>query len=207
MKALILKDLLTLQKQLKTTAIMIAFFVVFALFMKSATYLTSMAVLFFAMLSVSSFGYDELARWEPYALSLPIGRRQIVGAKYALSLLLALAGALVGLVASLAGPLLGDHSALQEHLAAVWALFCVAVVFLSIITPLIYKFGVERSRIFVIAVFAVPSLLVYTAYSLGVPMPSEAFFRGLLYASPVLLFGFVAASFQLSCRIYEAKEF
>jgi hypothetical protein len=207
MKALVIKDLLALRKSLKTTGIMLVFFIIYALFMKSATYLASMAVLFFAMLSVSSFSYDEIARWEPYALSLPIGRRQIVLSKYALGLLLALAGTAVGLVVSAAAPLLGDRSALTERLLVVWVLLCIAVVFVSVLTPLIYKFGVERSRIFTIAVFALPALLVYALASLGVPKPSEQFLRGLLYASPLLLVAIVAGSYRLSAALYEAKEF
>lgn len=207
MKALIIKDLLALRKSLKTTAVMLVFFVVYALFMKSATYLATMAVLFFSMLSVSSFSYDELARWEPFALSLPIGRRQVVLSKYALGVLLALVGSLIGLAVSFAAPLLGDTSDLGMRLVLVWVLFCVAVVFVSVLTPLIYRFGVERSRIFTIGVFALPTLLIYALMSLGIPKPSEELLRGLLYASPLLLLGIVAGSYRLSAALYEAKEF
>jgi hypothetical protein len=50
--------------------------------------MVSLCRLFTLMLPISSFSYDELARWDKYAAALPVSRRGVVGSKYLLALIL-----------------------------------------------------------------------------------------------------------------------
>lgn len=205
-KALVLKDLLVLRKQARSMLFMLAFLLLYAVMMKSITFITFMAVIFFAMMSISSFAYDDLAKWDAYAIALPITRTQTVLAKYALALLLALAGAAVAIVASFAAPLVGDPTALGERMLVVYVTFAIAVVFVSAMLPLIYRFGTERSRLFMIAVFALPSVVGYAAFRAGVPIPDEAALKALLYASPLVLLAVLCVSVLVSAKVFSAKQ-
>lgn len=205
-KALVLKDLLVLRKQARSMLFMLAFLLLYAVMMKSITFITFMAVIFFAMMSISSFAYDDLAKWDPYALALPITRTQTVVAKYALALLLALAGAVIAIVASFAAPLVGDTTAFGERMLVVYVTFAIAVVFVSAMLPLIYRFGTERSRLFMIAVFALPTVVGYAAFRAGVPVPDEAALKVLLWVSPVVLAAVLCVSVLISARVFSAKQ-
>ncbi|NTW28910.1 MAG: ABC-2 transporter permease [Coriobacteriia bacterium] len=206
MKGLIFKDLFASRRMLRTALYMTAFFLIYALMMHSATYISAMAMMFLAMLPISSFAQDDLARWNAYAVSLPVTRTQIVLAKYVLAILLALLGGVIGLAMMFAAPMLGDQTGLQERLMTVWAILLVALLFMSVMIPLIYRFSVEKSRVMLIAVLAVPTLAVYLLNSAGVPMPTEATIVTLLRFSPFILALILAGSAAISCRIFAAKE-
>jgi len=205
-RALVLKDLLVLRKQARSMLFMLAFLLLYAVMMRSITFITFMAVIFFAMLSISSFAYDDLAKWDPYALALPISRTEAVLAKYVLAVVLALAGVVVAAVASLAAPLVGDTTVLGERMLVVYATFAIAIVFVGAMLPLIYRFGTERSRLFMIAVFALPTVVGYAAFRAGVPVPDEAMLKVLLYASPLVLAAVLWVSVLVSVRVFSAKQ-
>ena len=103
-------------------------------------------------------------------------------------------------------PLVGDTTALGERMLVVYVTFAIAVVFVSVMLPLIYRFGVERSRLFMIAVFALASVIGSAAFRAGVPMPGEAALTAILHASPFALAAVLAGSAHLSAKLYAARE-
>ena len=94
MTGLVLKDFLMMRKTLKTYVL---FFVLYfgmsiaGIFPISVT--TSMVTMIIAVLPISTFSFDEMAKWDRYAVSLPLGRREVVGARYLFILLLLLVSA------------------------------------------------------------------------------------------------------------------
>ena len=78
------------------------------------------------MLPMSSFAYDDQARWEKFAAATPAGRRGVVGGKYLFALLCtAGASVLVGAILTVMA-LLGkvDAEVWWEPLAVVGACVC-----------------------------------------------------------------------------------
>ena len=76
MYALIYKDFLLLKKQLLYVLVLAVFYTVIAVSgFLSASILPGMVVLFATMLPITSFSYDEQARWGQYAAATPAGRR------------------------------------------------------------------------------------------------------------------------------------
>jgi len=147
MKGLILKDLINLRRYGRSIFLFIAVFALFGLMSKNWDFLEGIIILMFTMMTVTTFSYDDIAKWDIYALSLPVSRRQIVRSKYLLAILLSLAGILLSLAVNSILALVKDINIVDKLLTA-YIIFAVATVFTCILLPLIYKFGVEKSRIF-----------------------------------------------------------
>ena len=86
MTGLILKDFYALRNYLcKQLALMAIIFLGIGLVFKSCSILPIMLMMLMVMTAMSSFNVDESAKWDGYALTLPVTREQIVGAKYLFS--------------------------------------------------------------------------------------------------------------------------
>ncbi|MEG1783233.1 MAG: ABC-2 transporter permease, partial [Oscillospiraceae bacterium] len=108
MKGLILKDLYVLSKTFKVYGVLLLFYGVFGLTTGQPNFMMGMVCVLLAMLPITSLAYDERAKWDKYALTMPINKNDIVLSKYALGLLLSLIGAVISLVASV---VIGDMGA------------------------------------------------------------------------------------------------
>ena len=86
MKGLIIKDIFNLKKGITTTLIMILFYGIFSYNTGNMSMLIGMTVFIMTSLSISSMSYDDMAKWDGYALSMPITRKNIVLSKYILSI-------------------------------------------------------------------------------------------------------------------------
>jgi len=206
MMGLILKDLLNIKNNMRTLIIVLAFYIVLAISVNDINLVSGMVVILFTMLSINSFSYDDLAKWDRCALSFPISRGEIVLSKYILSLCMAAAGALISLIISFGIMLYKKEVEIKELLLATYILFAIATFFISMIIPLLYKFGVEKSRIMIILVLGLPTLLLSFLAKSGIKI-NENFLIFLLKISPVLLIGILILSIFLSTAIYNNKEF
>lgn len=210
MTGLVLKDILVLRKAAKIYIAMLAFYLVLTItgaFDK--TMMTGFVTLFTMMMPISSFSYDELARWDKFAAALPVSRRGIVGSKYLLVLLLG--GAAEVLIAAAAVVLfLVNRTAPGEVLLAGLACVAVGMILNSILLPLLFKFGAEKGRLLTMAVMAAIFLLGLGGAKL---LGEEALlsilsryegFVALAVIAIVLLAFFV--SYRISLGIYGKKE-
>lgn len=94
----------------------------------------------------------------------------------------------------------------KELLIVTYVIFALSLVFVSVIFPFIYKFGVEKSRIISIAVVAVPTMLGYVLYEMGLQLPIKNQLFFVLRISPLILFLIIFCSASLSYRIYKNKD-
>lgn len=209
MIGLLLKDFYTLRQYGKTMLFMLVFFAVISAGLDNpATFFEGMFILMSMMVTITSFSYDALAKWDRYALSLPITRKEIVAGKYLLSFILCLISAILSFLISLivlkVSPVEGFG--MSEHLFATGAIISAAFFFSGILLPLIFQFGVEKSRIFLLAIFAAPTAAVIALDKTGMQMPTEASFIAFAKLLPFLIIIFYLLSYLLSVRIYSSKE-
>ena len=209
MKGLILKDLLNAKRNGKSILFVMLLFVVVSMSNNDAGYLAGITVMVFTMLSVSTFSYDMIAKWDAYALTLPVTRKQVVGAKYIVAILADLGGLLLSIILGGGIALSRGNSDLTQLAVTGAASFFVALLFVSIIIPLIYRFGVEKSRFLMLAVMIVPILAVTLLGQFGVQFPSlsDATIAIAFAAGIVLILAAAYLSFRISCGIFEKKEF
>lgn len=209
MIGLLLKDLYTMRQYAKTMLVMLLMFAVISAGLDNpATFFEGFFILMSMMLAITSFSYDALAKWDRYALSLPVTRKEIVGEKYLLSLMLCLGSAVISFLIALVvlkfSPV--DGFGLKEQLIATAAIICSALFFAAILLPLTFKFGVEKSRILMIAVFAVIPAAVIALNKIGVPMPSQSTAFAFLKLLPAVIIVLYILSYLLSVKIYARKE-
>ena len=209
MIGLLLKDFYTLRQYGKTMLFMLVLFAVISAGLDNpATFFEGFIILMSMMMTITSFSYDALAKWDRYALSLPVTRKEIVASKYLLSVILCLFAAILSFLISMVvlkiSPVEGFGMA--EHLFATGAIICAAFFFAGILLPLTFKFGVEKSRIFLLAIFAAPTAAVIALDKIGIQMPTEASLNAFAKLLPFLIIIFYLLSYLLSVRIYSAKE-
>lgn len=205
MRGLILKDILTLRKYSNSVIAIIGFFTIFSFTTNDSGVISGMIVFLFAMMAITSFSYDELAKWDVYALSLPVSRKDVVFGKYLLAVLLTTIGTLLAVLAGLLISIFKSTSN-SELLVSCYGLFCASIIFISVLFPLIYKFGIERARILILIVFAIPTLIMHLLERMGMPVPDESQLVHLAKAVSVFLPVFLCFSAYISLQIYKHKE-
>lgn len=211
MKGLIIKDLIALKKQVKIFLILAAFYIVFSIVTKNTGMFGAMVILLCVMMPITTMSFDEHYKWDRYALSLPISRKTVVISKYVLGILLDLAAIVIVAPTSIViGSVVGKME-INESLVASLAIGGVALLFLSIILPIIFKFGVEKGRMLMMTIFFVPAILVMLISSLGIALPNKLMLEKLTiylpFVLPVMVIGVLLISIYISIGIYTRKEF
>lgn len=214
MKGIILKDLLNSRKNLKNLLIMCFLYaIIFSTMNLSA--LSSVITILFTMQILTTFSYDDYTRWNQYALSLPISKKQLVLSKYILSLLFIIIGSIISLLLAITISLIKNSLLFDDVIGAVIGSTTSMIFMILILLPLIFKYGVEKSRMMVIAIFAIPTLicLIIIKYLtiLGIELPSQEQLNSLLplfiILTIILLVIGSYISYQSSVKIITKKEY
>ena len=211
MKGLLLKDFCILKKQMKLMVVFVIFYAIWAVAAKMPTMMGTMVILLSIMMPISSMSYDEAGQWYRYAFSLPIPRRTLVLSKYVLGFLVSLGGLVVSAIGNIIIlALTNGENALESWLAIIGFLE-LGVIFLSIIITILFKYGVEKGRLFIVVIAVIPSLLVAllgsTLKTSGTLMPSAELLQAILYSSPLFTLAIFLISFRISVGICRKKEY
>lgn len=211
MKGLLLKDFCILKKQIKLMVVFVIFYAIWAVAAKMPTMMGTMVILLSIMMPISSMSYDEAGQWYRYAFSLPIPRRTLVLSKYVLGFLVSLGGLVVSAIGNvIILALTNGENALESWLTIIGFLE-LGVIFLSIIIPILFKYGVEKGRLFIVVIAVIPSLLVAllgsTLKTSGTLMPSAELLQAILYSSPLFTLAIFLISFRISVGICRKKEY
>ena len=206
MKGLILKDLLNLKGTFKTLGVMIMLFAV--VFIPAGNgFIYGIIIFMFAMMVITTISYDDLAKWDAYALTMPVTRKEMVLSKYLVMVLLNTLGAVLSLIIGIVGSFLMNQSFDLEILVIVGLVYLIAFIFGSLIIPLIYKFGTEKARLMLFLCALIPTALFLLLEQFNVPLPTTGnpwIYLILLVACSVIG---VILSYLISLKIYTKKEF
>lgn len=203
MKALLLKDLMTLSKTLR---FLLFFMLIFACI--PGLNMGTFVMVYCATLPVTAVAYDERSKWDTYAAMMPYHPRQLVLSKYALGYVaIAMATVLSMLARAVIGAFGIDPLQAQDYLLML--LYAMATtVFIAVMLPLIFRFGAEKGRLVLLigvaigfSIFAALAAPLARALAGLTITPLRLFL--LVTAAVVLLNGL---SMALSCRLYERKR-
>ena len=202
MKGLLIKDFCLLKNYFK---IPIAVFVVLSVLscLNGGSMASGVLIMMFMVMAITSFSHDEYAKWDNFILSTPVSRRIVVSGKYIVSVLLILTGVVISLLTSLMVYAFGIDVNLAEQLIVVYFVTVISFIFISIILPVLYKFGVEKGRLVMFIICFTPMILTTIMSRLSLKMPGEDDLWLLPFFIPALLMG----SYLISCGIYLKKEF
>ena len=208
MLGLIVKDFLISKRYTRTMLLLLAFYSIFGFLQKDGgAYLLFMTPLFFVMMTITTFAYDNAAKWDAYALSMPVLRNDMVFSKYAATLIFSFAGTLLSVIFTTIIYLIKGEVLSQELIFGALGALGAALLLISILLPLIYKFGVEKARLMMIAVFVVPTILGMVIAQTGFkPDIDDNTVKIMIILSLFVVIALLGISYLASCRIFAKKE-
>lgn len=217
MLGLLIKDFINLKKSAKVFGLVTILYAFFSIASEELSFFTSISTLLFAILAMSVFSHDEVAKWDSYALTMPVSRDNIVQSKYIMTLLLSLVGLVYSISFTLIINLYLKSEMVRDHIMSSLVGTAIVLLFFSIIIPVIMKMGMEKSRLVLVLVYMVPFAISYfykTALSKGNVAVPEKILRivklcvdNAYIIIPTLLLLALAISYYISLCIYRKKEF
>jgi len=216
MKGLMLKDLSLLKTQMNSVAIMLVIAVFMLLTGEMVSFVVTYAVMVFSMFGVSTMSYDKFDNGYAFLFTLPISRKLYVLEKYVFSVLSILTGAVIasGLMCGIELVKSGSL-ANAEDLGFVLGYVCGATIFLSLILPIQFQFGPEKSRIAMIVIFMVIMAGVFGLKDMVDNEKATELLLKISQITPIALIGglvvlaimLLMTSYLISWKIMEKKEF
>lgn len=208
MKALIYKDLLSLWKYLRTYLVLCAMFQLISLVNDSA-FLRFYPTILVATIPNTLLAYEERDKWDKLSLTLPVSRKTLVTSKYLVGLILlggiTLLSAATGLIHVMNDPE-ADLAGLFLELVGSAAL---GLFVQCIVLPATFRLGAEKGRLvygFCLGIAAALFLLgVFAVSAVSAHAPMFSLLVSILI--PALLLMMLPASWLLSVRFYEKREF
>lgn len=165
MKGLLYKDFCLLKGYAKNFVMFIVVFFAISLLnianeggSSIITTLSVIVMILVLMMPITVVSVDENAKWNTTALTMPLSRKILVIEKYIFSGIMILIGASLGFAIGVLKVVLNGGS-IAEFAIAITALIIAGVIIHSIYYPLIFKLGVEKARIFFMAICFLPMLI------------------------------------------------
>ncbi len=208
MKALILKDFYNLKTVVRSYLVVLAIFAVTFLPQSGPGMFMPMVGVYCSMMTISAFSFDDYSKWNRFALVMPISRRQVVRARFAVMLLVSLAGVAASAAVSVVGMLMLEGS-LTEVLVLLPVTLALSMCLMGTMAPLIYKFGPERGRILLLLAVLVPAGFVGLVWLLDATFHfrfSDGVILTLFWCLPLVAGLWDWGMYVLSCRIFEKQE-
>ena len=202
MRGLLIKDIINMKAQTKILVLLIVFQFFVAISIENTSMLGGIIAIMAAMLPITAMAYDEKAKWDRYALTMPITRRDLVLSKYYLGLGFSVIAFALNFIINL---ILGYYP-LKEILLLTSILFGAGILFLIFVLPVMFKYGVEKGRIVMMLLIFSPTAAAILLQKVDIAPPSQAFLDQLVYVVPAALVVLLGLSILLSMRIYQKKE-
>lgn len=211
MKALLIKDLTALKSSLKL--FLAATAVYFLLFFKESPETVVMVLtLMTFFLNLNSLSYDEKANWNAFALTLPLSRKKLAASKYLLALVLFGAAIALALLLGLGLMLAFPQMDFTEYCVTGLAMMGALMLMQAAALPVSLKWGTEKGRLMLLIFFGLGALAMMFGGSraeqqLEQFLSRPALLSTLAWLAPAAVAAAFAASYFLSIRIMERKEF
>ncbi len=200
MSGLILKDLYNIRKQAIWYVVMIILFSVLSIVLKNAAFAYAIGILVTISIPLAAIAYEEKDGWQKFAIASGMDIKTIVGEKFFLGVVFAIIGSVAyTIVVVIIGT---EENRVTELIASI----CMQLLMLAAVLPIVFRFGAEKGRTYMIA-----AVVVLLAVFIAV-MPFYGRIVGdeeIIFAVCMIVFAVlsVCISLFISIRIYKAKEF
>lgn len=202
MKGLLLKDILNFKKQGLMFLFLIALWFFIGIKNKDMYYLSGIIAMMTLLVPITVISYDEKAKWERYALTMPISKGTVVVSRYLLTIAISVVGGALSIIAGLM-----ISTSIKEVLLTNMSVISIGLLIIAFAFPFIFKYGVEKGRLIMIFIFLIPTLVFTFASEFNIPMLSEKVIMQLVYFLPLITLVIIICSIQVSKMIYSKKEF
>ena len=204
------KDFLLIKANSKQ---MVIIFIVYLMLAFQGTFdATFIVPLIGIMLFISTFSYDDFNNWNSYAVTLPDGRRNVVRAKYIASIILTVILGAVALAISAGISYTKTNSInVDEIMSSLMGTMLSNVIIISLLYPIVFKFGATNGRIILFAVvFGIAGIGALIAQFVDMTSIINMINRldsYSLIAIPIISVILIGISYLISNKIYQNKEF
>lgn len=199
MLGLLLKDIYNVRKQAIWYLAMIALFCGLSIILKNVAFSSTIGILVTISMPLTAIAYEEKDGWQKFVVASGTKIRTIVGEKYLLGIVFALVSIIVYAVTFM---LVGET---ENRAVEITAPICMQFFVLSVVLPMVFKFGVERGRVYmIVAVVALMAVLIAVF-----PLLEDMQEGGTIFIICACVFTVVVicVSFLASLKIYKSKEF
>lgn len=198
MKGLLLKDLYNIRKQAWWYLSMILLFCLLSVTVQNIAFAGTIGVLVTVSVPLIAIGYEEKDSWQKFVVASGRDIKTIVAEKYLLGIICAV----TGFVAYAVVYLLSKRTSLTDLFVPLF----MQITVLSVMLPTVFKFGVDKGRVYMIAV-----ILIFMLAFIGLLSAAGKFVGADLIVfnltTAVLIAGVLVISYFISLKIYTAKEF
>lgn len=203
MKGLLLKDYFTLLKQLRFYLVFLLIFTIIP-----NMNLSSIAIVYAAMLPITVIAYDERSKWDQLAAMMPYSKRELVFSKYLLGYIGVALFSIITLVLQVAVGLIGKNGFSTEQGMTIFVTAAAALVLLAINLPFMFWLGVERGRVVFMIIIGVTVFLgMMSADSAKNLLANQTITESqlIVLSGSVTIFANVVSVF-ISSKIYRNKK-
>ena len=206
MLGLIKKDLLLMKTNAKS---LLVIFIIYLLMAINGNFdIVVMLPLFMMVLLISTFGYDEYNNWDAYVNALPVGRKNIILSKYLTSAILLVGSSIISCIIAYVLTFFYEKSDISHSLSYIGGCLCGMLIAISLMYPLIFKYGSQKGRIagFVLIAgsgFVLGLLSKIKTFSTVVNSFETYFLIAFIVLTILMLIG----SYIISVKIYSKREF
>lgn len=218
-KGLIIKDLLNLSHYKFSLFVIVIIFLGLGMSSKETlNFLPIMLMTMLGMIGLSTFSYDELSKADKYLLALPTNKKELVKAKYLLSIIMILIGAIISIIATMAT----NYIIFQERIEplSIMSMLVGGIFGISLVEciqiPSVYKWGAEKGRIQMFVLIILVSGLIgggiflLTKHGFNLQFDTNGILEIIknfgMFIAIAVIFLMYFLSYQLSCKIYSKKD-
>lgn len=162
MKACLIKDFLTCKSILKSYLFMIGVFFVISIALENFGIVAGILCIVPLMNLINSLAYDEKSKWEKMALCSTVTRKEIVISKVVYATILTMGATILTCIVYylIEGNLAGS-------LFVGGTLGIISITYCLFITPLLFKYGAEKARTFLLGTLLIPIILIMCLWFFG----------------------------------------
>lgn len=203
MIGLLIKDIYNIRKQALWYLATIIIFAFLSIVLKNGGFIASIGMVTAVNVPLTAIAYEKREGWQKFIVASGIKISNIVIEKYIMGLIFSFVSTIALLIFFL----------MTEVVSNSWLEFtisvCMQLLTLSIAMPITFKFGVEKSRSYLmVAVFAI--MVVFVALMtlfdkvLSTIVINVSLISSLLIIMSLIILG---VSYYISIKIYQKKEF
>lgn len=199
MLGLLLKDIYNIKKQAIWYLAMIVLFCGLSIALKNVAFSSTIGILITVSMPLTAIAYEEKYGWQKFVIASGTKTSAIIGEKYLLGIVFALISMIFYLCTFM---IVGEA---EQRAIEITAPICMQFFILAVVLPMVFRFGVEKGRVYMIAaVVALMAILIAVFPLLGDMQDGGTAF---VICTSVLTAVAMCVSFLVSLKIYKSKEF
>lgn len=217
MKGLLIKDFKLIKMHRNYFAMIIAIAFVISLLTEDVTFMLGFISFITSMFTISTISYDEFDNGNAFLFTLPIDRKKYAAEKYVFGMLLGGCSLFLAIILAIILNLIEKSDTISNILISGGMLLPFILLLLSILIPFQLKFGSEKGRIVISAVFSIVFLISFVLGKsigmLGINIAEVINRISLLGAGGLFILIFVISmivvlfSMKVSISVMNKKEF